>query len=112
MNYKRKSEGMFPSVEINDNEDLFPITLPCSLKRKRSSSPPPTPILSAKRMMVLEPIKYKPQNNYAKTVIILTMFLAVLSLQFGYKNATKLYGSTEYLIGRVTNIPNTFELRF
>ena len=104
---------MFPSVEINDNEELFPITLPCSLKRKRSSSPPPTPILSAKRM-VLEPIeyKYKLQNNYAKTLMILTMFLAVLSLQLGYEKATKLYGRTEYLIERVKNIPNTFELRF
>ena len=105
---------MFPTVEINDNEELFPIMSPCSLKRKRSSSPPPTPILSAKRMMVLEPkeYKYKPQNNYAKTLMILTMFLAVLSLQFGYEKATKLYGRTEYLLEWVKNIPNTFELRF
>ena len=103
---------MFPTVEINNNEELFPIMLPCSLKRKRSSSPPPTPILSAKRMMVLEPKEYKPQNNYAKTLMILTMFLAVLSLQFGYEKATKLYGRTEYLLEWVKNIPNTFELRF
>ncbi len=102
---------MFPPVEINDNEDLFPITLPSSLKRKRSQSPPPSPIVSAKRM-VFESMEYKPQNNYAKTLMLLTLFLAVLSLQLGYEKATKLYGRTEYLIERVKNIPNTFELRF
>jgi len=103
---------MFPSVIADDdNEYLFPITLPCSLKRKRSQSPPPSPIVSAKRM-VLEPIEYKPQRNYAKTLMIITLFLAVLSLQVGYEKATKLYGRSEYLIERVKNIPNTFELRF
>ena len=103
---------MFPSVITDDdNEYLFPITLPCSLKRKRSQSPPPSPIVSAKRM-VFESTEYKPQRNYAKMLILLTLFLAVLSLQLGYEKATKLYGRTEYLIESVKNIPNTFELRF